>query len=555
MSSPRVSIYPRCPRYVGYRHYGNPVPKSPQCLLPQAVEGITTTIYYRSAVEITMAVNPICPNNIVAAWQQGRIDNGGALELGIAYSHNHGKSWTQTVVPLQLCIGGVHQRLSDPWLDWSIDGRRVFLNALAFNVDLVEGEEFQSTVLVTYSDDNGATWSRPRILIGSQGYLNEPTGLPPLDDKNSLTADINHPRYVYSVWDRFPETISSHSDTFLARSIDQGRSWLPAQLIYNPTPDLARQGLSNGIENDSQTIDNKIIVLPERKFPRGDLLNFMTRLYATPNATDEEYVNDTFPYQFTDLDLAFIRSRDRGVTWEEEATIVAHIGANNLSIFTGGYTYDEEGRISGSRGTLIRDSSLITSETVDKKTGTVYASYISSEFRPDLLPQIALTWSRDGGRTWSAPIRANRTPQNVPNPQAFTPHVAVTENGYVGVLYADFRHDDLSDPDRHTLTDIWLDIYRDHCGGLRFVKEVRLSPNSFPIQRGPETGSGVMTTADYFSLAAVGDTFYTVFPLNSGCNHVEPTETLLDEPDGTRLILDLTVRTQPFFSRIQVEDC
>ena len=148
------------------------------------------------------------------------------------------------------------------------------------------------------------------------------------------------------------------------------------------------------------------------------------------------------------------------------AKIVVPSFVNNL-IYTGGYTYDSNGNITGGVGTLMRNDQTVPSYNVNPKNGFLYVAYQSSEFRADQLQQIGLVTSRDGGHTWSKGVQVNRTPTNAANPQAFAPFVAVTKNGRVGVLYFDFRNDDLSDPSS-TKMDAWLAIYQEvknHDGG------------------------------------------------------------------------------------------
>src|ERR1700722_4873369 len=77
--------------------FGNII--SSECLDAQEVYDATTTIFHGAAVEPTIAVNPKNKKHIVAAWQQDRISNGGALETGISYSPDGGKSWHRSTVP------------------------------------------------------------------------------------------------------------------------------------------------------------------------------------------------------------------------------------------------------------------------------------------------------------------------------------------------------------------------------------------------------------------------------------------------------------------------
>ena len=197
--------------------------------------------------------------------------------------------------------------------------------------------------------------------------------------------------------------------------------------------------------------------------------------------------------------------------------IVVPSFVNNL-LFTGGYTYNGNGDITGGLGTLMRNDQTIPSYNVNPKNGFLYVVYQTSAFRSDQLQQIGLVTSRDGGHTWSEPVQINRTPANAANPQAFAPFVAVTKKGRVGVLYFDFRSDDLSDFNQ-TKMDAWLAIYQEvkdpHGGsthiGLNFVEEIRLSEKSYIAQNGPTTTQGVMTEGDYQFLRAQDNNFYAIY--------------------------------------------
>lgn len=564
---------------IGYLQTNEPVPLTPQCLFPQEVFGTTTTIFARAAVEPTFAVNPKNPKRLVAAWQQDRISNGGGLEIGIAFSRNGGKTWRRTTVPFQLCIGGIIQRASDPWLSYSADGKRVYLNALVTNATVQPGTDVQNGIVVAISKDDGETWGAPHILDSSLSALNAPP-LFHFDDKNSITADRNHPRLAYSVWDTLPNAASLHSVTTLSLTRDGGKTWTPPTTIYHPFPDLLAQGLSNGNPEDNNTITNNIVVLPKRDHHQlrfdhsisnsgidedsrlsGDLLNFMVRAYAAPGATHEQYINDQFPLQFTRADIAFIRSRDQGNTWTPNATIVAPFDVNAF-VFTGGYTYGPSGEITGGVGTLLRTNVALQGQVafynVNPKNGYLYVVFQTGQFRADHLPQIALTTSRDGGRTWSTPVQVSRTPAFAPNPQAFTTSVAITKDGYVGVLYHDFRNDTKTDPN-HTLTDAWLAIYKEVHNprggstgvGLDFVKEVRLSKKSYIAQNGPVTGQGVMTNGDYNFIVAQGKRFYTIYIKSFNGPFTPSVPILVDPEHDATLLLNNNLRTAPFVSIVK----
>lgn len=71
-----------------------------------------------------------------------------------------------------------------------------------------------------------------------------------------------------------------------------------------------------------------------------------------------------------------------------------------------------------------------------------------SRFSDGAADAVALAASDDGGRTWSAPVKVNRTPTGIPLPdqQAFTVSLEVGRDGTVAVSYSDFRHNDAGTP-------------------------------------------------------------------------------------------------------------
>jgi hypothetical protein len=548
------------------------VPLTHACIDPQVVFGTNTTVHYGSAVEPSIAVNPVNPSNIVTVWQQDRITNGGALEAQIAYTLNGGRNWKHTTVPIQICTGGIAQRVSDVWLSFAPDGSKVYLCGLAFNATFNAASPTQNGVFVTTSTDGGASWSTPAIVnTFTLSYLNEPTGQYPFPDKTSVTANPNRNDTAYVVWEEFPFTANEgdHADTLMSRTFDGGQTWSLPSLVYNPFPDLVATGLSNNIWNDNQTIGNVIVVLPEDKDGKKSdqisgnhrektVINFMTRIYATPGATTDEYFNDSFPYQFTLQDFALVRSKD-GICFETSAIVIASESFNATAVFTGGYTYDSNGNITGGVGTLLRTGDFIAQFAVNPSNGNLYAVWQSSRFRPDQLDQIALSTSRDGGETWSQPVRVNKTPQNAANPQAFTPFVAVTAEGKVGIIYNDFRKNEvLFSP--QTKTDEWFVLYQEvedlqggNTGiGLDFVKEVRLSECSYIAENGPTTSQGVMTNGDYSFLTASKETFYAAYTKSFKGPFTAPAVFFRDAQTGSAVLVDNNHRTDTFASIIKI---
>ncbi len=544
----------------GYSPSKNPVPEDKIDPVKQQVLGTTSTIFYNSTAEPYLTVNPKFPNKIISVWQQSRISNGGSLEIGIAYSDDFGKTWTNSVVPFNIEIGGICQRVSDPWIIYNNQGTKAFLNALYINTTYnTEYPEQQSGLVVVESEDDGKTWSNLKFITSSRYYDNEPSGIYFFDDKNMISVDPNHSNNLYCIWDRFDPVASFHSDTWITRSIDGGNSWFPAYKIYDGTFDLLEQGLSNGEIQNNQVVGNLIYKLPqnENKNPAmsGDLLAFIPRIYASRIATPNDYFNDSFPYRFTNNDVCVIRSKDNGITWNKKSTVITDLGLSNCEVYTGGYEYDVNGNVIGGIGTKLRtgDGNLPI-VSINNSNGYIYMVIQTSVLRSDLLPQIGLTYSRDGGYTWSPLTQVNQTPQNISNPTAFTPSVAVSANGYIGIMYFDFRNDDGSDTER-TKIDGWLVIYKDNFKNeIEFVKEIRISEDSWIAQYGPVTSQGVMTNGDYQGLVSIKDYFYCLFTKTS-IEPVIPQITIYEQQIQeipTIVNLDINPRTEPYVTIVKV---
>jgi len=552
---------------------------SHRCLDRQAVVGSTTTVYYGSTVEPTVAVQPRNANNQIAAWQQDRVSNGGALQIGIAHSEDAGKTWRNVVVPYQVCCGcreksAQAQRVGDSWLSYSGDGATAYLCVSFLNATQETGcPESREGIAVNTTRDNGASWSNPVYLYPSMRNISDPDAQQfPNLDKPSVTANPapatrqatgggggGNVANAIVVWVTFAPASSGHGDVNCSVTLDAGAGWTSPILLYDPFPDLSARGLSNGVYADCYASANVVLFAPAGR----RAVDLMARTYARPGATDAQYASDAFPYQYTLVDIAVVRSINAACTaWERRATVVVPSFVNN-PVYTGGYTYDDTGlNITGGVGTLMRNDQSIPAGASSAHTGYLYVVYQSSAFRRDQLNQIGLTFSADGGRTWSAPFRANRTPQSAPNPQAFAPAVAVAAGELVGVFYYDFRLDDRSDVDRRTLTDAWLAVYRlrghKRRKKLEFVREYRLSPRSFVAQKGPTTTSGQMVAGDYQFLVAEGQRFVACFTQSLRGGFAPPSPSDLpffsDPATETTLLVDRNRRTATFVSQVPVPD-
>jgi hypothetical protein len=451
------------------------------CTADQVAEQ-SGTVYLNSEVEPWVDVNPTNASNIVGTWQQDRWSNGGSRGLVVGASTNGGANWaTVTNLKTTLCTGGTaangggYQRATDPWVSFGPTGI-VYQLSLSFNDVAAPFTtfDFDHALLASRSTNGGLTWSDPVVV-------RRDTAPTVFNDKQSITADPTNASYVYAVWDRlvFPgserasvvasfRTSSFSGPTWFARSTDAGLTWEPARQIWDPG-------------QLDQTIGNQIVVLPD-----GTLVDIFT-----------EFNNENAKKNRGGF-VRVLRSTDKGMTWSGPYD-VGRLGAIGVT--------DPE------TGDPVRTGDIIPDIAVDPASGRLYASWQDAGVNGGQADGIAFSQSLDGGLTWSAPIKVNRTPTGIPigNQQAFTPSVDVSANGTVAVTYYDFRNNT-------TATPLLTDYFVAHCHPTTvsactlpasWGSEARLTTQSFDMRQAPDAGGFFL--GDYEGLANVDTNFATFF--------------------------------------------
>ncbi len=406
----------------------------------------TGTLYAGAEVEPFAAANPRNPLNLVGVWQQDRWSNGGSRGLGTGYSFDGGITWKRVYPPFSVCAGGNaanngdYERATDPWVSFSPNGVAHQM-ALSFDDTIIPGKP-ASALLASRSTDGGRTWSKSIVLIADTEER--------FNDKNAMTADPTDSSYVYGVWDRLSFVPGEGAGPILfARSVDNGVSWEPTRIIYDP-------GL------DTQTIGARIEVLPN-----GDLVNLFTQIDLNTNASI----------------LYVLLSKDKGTTWSAPIKVADAItfGARDPET-----------------GAAIRDGSILAQLAISRK-GVITVVWQDARFSPgNTLEGVVVSQSSDGGNTWSAPVQINRDP----TVQAFLPSVHVRKDGTVGVSYYDLRSN-TADP-ATLLTDVWLTRSRD---GVTW-RESRIS-KPFDMAKAPEARG--LFVGDYQGLVSIGPIFVPFF--------------------------------------------
>jgi hypothetical protein len=259
-----------------------------------------------SEVEPYVDVNPTDTDNIVGGYQQDRYSNGGAKGNVASVSLDGGATWTQVAIPAHnRCTGPTarFERGTDPWVSFGPSGAAHFMT-LSIDPDPPTGGFGDNAMVYNRSTDGGLTWEAPIIL-------KEDTDPRFLNDKNAITADPNDASFVYAVWDRLETPrgelaaapqgrenifgLGFKGPAWFTRTTNGGDSWEPARIIY-----------ATGANN--QTIGNQIVVLPAAV--GGDVLNFFNETLTRPGFR---------------IFLSFVRSTNRGATWDRRATRVSQV--------------------------------------------------------------------------------------------------------------------------------------------------------------------------------------------------------------------------------------
>jgi hypothetical protein len=407
------------------------------------------------AFDTFIAVNPVNPKNIVATWTQGPVQN-----IVAAVSFDGGGTWQRVPIPFTVCSGGPFLGAGDERLCFAPNGD--------VHVIAVVGNDLAATgIAVCKSTDGGLHWSAPVVLEGS-------VGLGPVHQA-LIIADPADARYLYGIWDGAD---GARGPAVFSRTIDGGLTWEPVRPIVQTRPQDYVQF-------------SQLLVLPD-----GTLLD----AYALIN------IRNSGHGLRQDLSLEIIRSTDRGQTWssQTQAAIMLPLygGPEGNSLVANPET-----------GQFVSDP-LNPSVAVDKRNGNLYAVWGDGRFSNFQYNDIAFSMSTNSGFTWSAPIRVNQTPLNIPavNRQCFMPTLAVAGDGTIGVAYYDFR---FNDPNSGLPTDYWLARCKPSSttpatNPASWGGEVRLTDSSFNIAA-CFTLLGDFYIGESFGLATVGKDFVSTF--------------------------------------------
>src|SRR5436309_11600449 len=334
--------------------------------------------------EVTIAINPKNPENIAAAsFQTGRPPRPRAGSYNYV-STDGGKTWKTVPVadPKNLTQG-------DDAVYFSNDGS-VYHAHLSFEgIRVARPPRAESGILVDASRDGGLTWD---TSVPAINHINSVT---PFEDKPGFVVDnasgSPNKGNVYLAWTRFDVYGSSdpecHSQIYFSRSTDGGKTFAMPIRISDSAGDC----------RDSDNTDEGAVPAVG---PKGEVYI----VWAGP------------------LGLVFKKSLDAGLTFTKDKVI---------GDMPGGWDFSVEGldRANGMPVTGVDLSS-------GPNKGTLYVNWIDARNGD---PDVFVMSSRDGGDTWSAPVRVNDDLLKNTKVQFFTWMSVDPIDGSVNVVFYDRR--------------------------------------------------------------------------------------------------------------------
>jgi hypothetical protein len=177
----------------------------------QATCKASTTTNHHTIVEPDTFSNG---STIVAAYQVGRVYDGGGCDIGFATSTNNGASWTTGLLPgitKWTSPAGTSARASDPAVAYDAAHNVWLISTLTVKES---GGVQGSGIVTSRSTDGGFTWSNPYATFTANGV-----------DKNWLVCD-NTPTspyygHCYTEWDNN----ANGNQLQMSTSTDGGQTW------------------------------------------------------------------------------------------------------------------------------------------------------------------------------------------------------------------------------------------------------------------------------------------------------------------------------------------
>jgi hypothetical protein len=141
----------------------------------------------------------------------------------VASSMDGGKTWTRRTIPrLSVCTGGTADTGSDPWVTIGGDDTAYF-GGLAASLATSPPT---TAVVASHSRDGGRRWRATTTVAPPQQGNETP----------AITASPTLPGHAYMVWANFLVTVPRTNSLEFSRTTDGGTTWSSPVLIDQPGP-------------------------------------------------------------------------------------------------------------------------------------------------------------------------------------------------------------------------------------------------------------------------------------------------------------------------------
>jgi hypothetical protein len=334
--------------------------------------------------EVSIAINPKSPDNIVAAsFQTGRPPQPRNASYNYV-SMDAGKTWKTIPVadPKGLTQG-------DDAVYFSGDGTAYHAHLSFVGIRVAKPPRAESGILIEASKDGGVIWS------DSVPAINHINSVTPFEDKPGIVVDnAPHSPYkgnVYLAWTRFDVYGSSdpehHSQIYFSRSTDSGKTFSRPLRISDKDGDC--------LDSDN-TVEGAVPAIG----PHGEIYV----VWAGP------------------LGLVLDKSVDGGLTFGKDRVI---------GQMPGGWDFSVAG-LDRANGMPVTGVDLSNGP----HQGTLYVNWVDARNGD---PDVFVMSSHDGGETWTAPVRVNDDALKNGKVQFFTWMSVDPIDGSVNVVFYDRR--------------------------------------------------------------------------------------------------------------------
>jgi len=390
--------------------------------------------------EVSIAINPKNPDNIVAAsFQTGRPPRPRAGSYNYV-STDGGKTWKTIPVadPKNLTQG-------DDAVCFSGDGTAHHAHLSFVGIRVAKPPRAESGILIESSKDGGLTWNE------SVPAINHINSVTPFEDKPGIVADnaVDSPYRgnVYLAWTRFDVYGTSdpecHSQIYFSRSTDDGKTFaMPFRI--------------SDTGGDCRDSDNTVEGAVPAVGPKGEV----------------------YVVWAGSMGLVFKKSLDGGLAFGKEKVI---------GPMPGGWDFSVEG-LDRANGMPITGVDL----SGGPNRGTLYVNWIDARNGD---PDVFVMSSRDGGETWTPPVRVNDDPLKNGKVQFFTWMSVDPIDGSVNTVFYDRRDTEGAQTK--------LTLARSVDGGLTFV--------NYQIDQRPFVCDPKVFFGDYSGISAYNGRVVPIF--------------------------------------------